>query len=78
MKNSLKILSITSCSLILSYSFADMNVNNKDVDEYIYNKNGSFMACYYDDKIGEKFCWDKNGIVDNRDINTLATNQSKQ
>lgn len=44
----------------------------------IYHKHAFIAACHYDDEIGEKFCWDKNGLVDNRDINILATNQSKQ
>ncbi|HGJ5858640.1 MAG TPA: hypothetical protein ACHBX6_02800 [Arsenophonus nasoniae] len=78
MKNCLKILSITCCSLIQAYSFANVTTSNKNADEYIYHKHAVIAACHYDDKIGEKFCWDKNGLVDNRDINILATDQSKQ
>ncbi|HGJ5874041.1 hypothetical protein [Arsenophonus apicola] len=69
MKNSLKILSIISFPLIQSYSFADVTTSDKAVDKYIYNKNGFFTACHFDDKMGERFCWDKDGLVDDNDIN---------
>ncbi|MDR5616127.1 hypothetical protein [Arsenophonus sp.] len=73
MKNRVKILSIICLSLIQSYSFANGSTNDKVADEYIYNKNGQLTVCHYDSKIGERLCFDENGIVNSEDLNIIAT-----